>query len=204
MVFATPAAQCRSRPRSMPISTPAPRRSAAAPASSSTSPCTSSADTFMRPKGRLVQMGATQAMNVGEEGVFAGADKQVCSIQRYRSVDTMIPDWMAIGDLPRGAASCHLAETRGSAELQSAASAVAGRLPAGLRGVAETRLPVGLSGRQFRGPERLDPGDSDACWDDAERGRRKARSGLLGLPRDRAAQKQRFPGRVLGAVAERG
>src|ERR1017187_7179637 len=93
----------------------------------------------------------------------------------------------------------HLAGARGSAELQSAASSDAGRIPAGLRGAAESRLPIGLPGRQLCHPE----GTSRrlrCLLGRTECGRRRARPGLLGfLPGPRGAEAS-VPRRVVSGT----
>src|SRR5690349_7869823 len=82
----------------------------------------------------------------------------------------------------------HVAGTRGAAQLQSAAPSDDGRIQAGLQGAAESRLPIGLPGRQLCHPE----GTSRrlrCLLGHTKRGRRQSRPRLLGfLKRPRGAE----------------
>src|ERR1017187_6713166 len=83
-----------------------------------------------------------------------------------------------------GRAFRHMERNRGPSEPQFAAPTAAGWIPAGLRGAAESRVPVSLPGRQFRDPEGT-PRRFRRLLGHPERRRRKARSSLLGfLPMD--------------------
>jgi hypothetical protein len=72
-----------------------------------------------------------------------------------------------------------------------------------LRGVAESRLPPGLSGRQLCHPEAASP-DFDACWDVQNVDDAKLDPVFWDFSRGRAAQKQRFLGELFPAQLPEG
>ena len=97
----------------------------------------------------------------------------------------------------------HLAGARGSAQLQSAASSDAGRIPASLRGAAESRLRlVYLDGSFVTRKEH--PGDFDACWDVQNVDDARLDAVFWDFSRGRAAQKHRFLGELFPAQLPEG
>src|SRR2546425_628399 len=98
----------------------------------------------------------------------------------------------------------HLAGDRGSVQLQSTASSDAGRIPAGLRGVAESRLPIGLSGRQLYHPEGTSRPTSMLVGTYRTWTTPGSTQSSGTFSRGRAAQKQRFLGELFPAQLPEG
>jgi hypothetical protein len=124
-------------------------------------------------------------------------------MQRLCGVDTMIPEWLANGDLPRGV---HFAMWR-EIEARLSFNPRRQRLLEGLRRGCEELRKAGcrliyLDGSFVTRKEY--PGDFDACWDVQNVDENRLDPVFWDFSRGRAAQKQRFLGEFFPAQLPEG
>ena len=132
-----------------------------------------------------------------------GRHPSALAIQRNRCVDTMIPEWLSIGDLPPGV---HFA-TWTRIEDRLAFNPRRRRLLAGFREACEHLRKAGCRLVYLDGSfvtARDHPGDLDACWDIQNVDDKKLDPVFWDFKQGRAAQKRRFLGEFFPAQLPEG